>query len=127
MSLIILNAAQLVCVSQTGAHSKRGPDLRNPAVLAGGALLIRDGRIAWLGPTADLPPLPAGARILDAAGKTVLPGFVDSHTHLLFAGARADEFEQRLQGATYQEIAARGGGINATVQRVRAASKDELK
>src|SRR5437667_12880752 len=58
---------------------------------------------------------------------TVLPGLVDSHTHLVFAGSREDEFEQRLRGLSYQEIAARGGGINATVQRVRQASKDELK
>src|SRR5207249_9944818 len=84
------------------------------------------GRIDWVGPTAALPPMP-DAEVLDATGKVVLPGFVDSHTHLIFAGTREDEFEQRLQGLSYQEIAARGGGINATVQRVRAASKEELK
>jgi imidazolonepropionase len=65
--------------------------------------------------------------VLDAGGKVVVPGFADSHTHLIFAGSREDEFEQRLRGATYQDIAARGGGINATVRRVRDASKDELK
>jgi imidazolonepropionase len=64
--------------------------------------------------------------VIDATGKVVIPGLIDSHTHLIFAGSRADEFERRLAGATYQQIAAEGGGINATVRRVRAASKDEL-
>jgi len=68
-----------------------------------------------------------GAEIIDASGKIVLPGLIDSHTHLVFAGTRVDEFEQRLRGMTYQEIAAQGGGIQATVQRVRQASRDELK
>jgi imidazolonepropionase len=126
-TLVIVNAAQLVTASTTDGHATRSPGMSHLFVLEVASLVICDGHIAWLGPTADLPPLPADARSLDATGKTVLPGFVDSHTHLLFSGARADEFEQRLQGATYQEIAARGGGINATVQRVRAASREELK
>jgi imidazolonepropionase len=125
--LVIRNAAQLVRVSRDGDLVKRGPAMRDLAILEDGALTAEDGRITWVGPTADLPPLPAGADTIDATGKVVLPGFVDSHTHLLFAGWREDEFEQRLQGRSYQEIAERGGGINATVRRVRAASKDELK
>jgi imidazolonepropionase len=64
---------------------------------------------------------------IDARGKVVLPGFIDSHTHLIFAGSRVEEFEQRLRGASYAEIAAQGGGILSTVQRVRQASKEELK
>jgi len=91
------------------------------------SILIRDGLIAFFGSAADLPPLPPDTEIIDAANKVVLPGFVDSHTHLVFAGTREDEFEQRLQGHSYQEIAARGGGINSTVRRVRQSSKDELK
>jgi imidazolonepropionase len=101
--------------------------MRDLEAIADGALVVRDERIAWVGPSAELPPLSPGAAVIDASGMTVLPGFVDSHTHLLFAGSREDEFEQRLRGLTYQEIAARGGGINATVQRVRQASKEELK
>ena len=101
--------------------------MRHLAVIWDGAVLTRDGRIDWVGPAKDLPSIPADAEIIDTTGKTVLPGFIDSHTHLVFAGSREDEFEQRLQGKSYQEIAAQGGGINATVQRVRQASKEELK
>ncbi|MBL8796512.1 MAG: imidazolonepropionase [Planctomycetia bacterium] len=124
--LVIRNAAQVVCVAADRSPRKCGADLRNIQVHAQASVILRGERIDWIGPTAALPPLPAYAQILDATGKTVLPGFVDSHTHLVFAGARADEFEQRLNGATYQEIAARGGGINASVQRVRQAAVEEL-
>src|SRR5262249_13070664 len=85
------------------------------------------GRIVWVGAASQLPPYDGPAEVIDATGKTVLPGFVDSHTHLIWAGSREQEFEQRLQGRSYQEIAASGGGINATVAQVRRAGKDELK
>jgi imidazolonepropionase len=127
MTLIVRNIGELVCVSQTGRRTKRGPEMADLALQHDAALVIRDGKINWVGPSADLPPLPASAEVIDAGGKTVLPGFVDSHTHLLFAGARADEFEQRLRGLSYQEIAARGGGINATVRVVRQSSRETLK
>jgi imidazolonepropionase len=125
--LVIRHAAQLVRVSQAGETVKRGQAMRDLNILPDGAIILRDGIIDWVGPTRALPPLPAGAEVLDATGKVVMPGLVDSHTHLIFAGTREDEFERRLLGATYQEIAAQGGGINATVSRVRQASKDELK
>jgi imidazolonepropionase len=127
MVLVIRGAAQFVRVDRRGQSSRRGRLMWELDVIENGAVIAQDGRIAWLGPTADLPPLPADAEVIDAAGKTVLPGFIDSHTHLVFAGSREDEFEQRLQGRTYQEIAARGGGINASVRRVRQASREELK
>jgi len=125
--LVISNAAQLVGSAIPRGRAVIGPATRLLPIISNGALVSRDGRIDWVGPTADLPPLPPDAEVIDATGQVVLPGFVDSHTHLIFAGSRADEFEQRLQGLTYQQIAERGGGINATVSRVRAASKDELK
>jgi imidazolonepropionase len=101
--------------------------MRNLAHLDRGALIADGAHITWIGRSADLPPMPPDADVIDATGRVVLPGFIDSHTHLLFTGSREDEFEQRLQGRSYQEIAERGGGINATVRRVRAASKEELK
>lgn len=115
MTFVLRNAAELVCVHQGDLH-----------VIPHGALVVEAETIRWLGPTAELPPIPATATVLDATGQTVLPGFVDSHTHLLFAGTRADEFEQRLRGVSYQDIAAQGGGINATVRRVRAATRQQL-
>jgi imidazolonepropionase len=126
-TLAILHAAQLVGITPPGTRIRRGVDLQRLSLITDGAVVIQDERIAWIGPAADMPPLPPDAEILDASGKVVLPGLVDSHTHLIFAGSREDEFEQRLQGLSYQEIAARGGGITATVRKVRFASKDELK
>ncbi len=116
MSLVICNAAQLV-VAKNAAPTPIIPD---------GAVIATNGIIEWVGPTSELPAL-HNAHVIDASGKVVLPGFIDSHTHLVFAGSREDEFEQRLQGRSYQEIAADGGGINATVRRVRQASREELK
>jgi imidazolonepropionase len=119
MNLLVKNAAQLVS-AQKSAHCKLA---RNE----GHAIHLQNNRIGWLGPSAKLPPLPPDTEYIDAAGKVVTPGLVDSHTHLIFSGSREDEFEQRLEGCAYQEIAAQGGGINATVRRVRQSSKEELK
>jgi imidazolonepropionase-like amidohydrolase len=90
-----------------------------------GALAIRDGRIAWLGPAADLPA--HGAReVIDGAGGWLTPGLIDCHTHLVFAGDRSGEFEQRLTGTSYEAIARAGGGIARTVAATRQASHAEL-
>ena len=89
-----------------------------------GAVLIRDGRIIWAGPRADLPAHTAETHRLD--GRWVTPGLIDCHTHLVFGGDRSGEFEQRLKGATYEEIARAGGGIVSTMAATRAASEDEL-
>jgi imidazolonepropionase len=93
-----------------------------------GAVVVQGGRIAWVGPESELPAS-AGAveDELDGGGRWVTPGLVDCHTHLVFAGNRAREFEQRLEGATYEEIARAGGGILSTVRATREASEDELK
>jgi imidazolonepropionase len=92
-----------------------------------GAIRIRDGRIAVVGPRADIERATGpDTVIVDAGGRVVLPGFVDAHTHLVFAGTRADEFERRCEGATYAEIAAGGGGIRSTVRKTRAATERAL-
>jgi imidazolonepropionase len=124
---IIVHASQLLCVSSSKERWKRGAEIRQIGLIPDGAVVISDGIIQWVGRTADLPPVPPDTEILNASGKVVLPGLIDSHTHLVFAGSRENEFEQRLQGKAYEEIAAAGGGINATVQQVRRASKEELK
>jgi imidazolonepropionase len=92
-------------------------------LLPDGALLIEDGRIAWAGPRAEAPGSEA---VTDLAGRLVTPGLIDCHTHLVHAGDRAREFEMRLEGASYAEIARAGGGILSTVEATRAASVDEL-
>jgi len=89
------------------------------------AVVIDDGRIAWVGPRADLPSVEA-AKTDRLDGRWVTPGLIDCHTHLVFGGDRSGEFEQRLQGATYEEIARAGGGIVSSVKATRAASEDEL-
>jgi imidazolonepropionase len=92
-----------------------------------GALVVEDGRIAWVGPRAEMPAaLRKTAVERDAQGALITPGLIDCHTHLVWGGDRAAEFEQRLQGATYEEIARAGGGIAATVRATRAANEDDL-
>src|SRR2546423_8371504 len=89
-------------------------------------MLIRDGRIAAVGTRAEIEPRITNESIVDAGNRVVLPGFVDAHTHPVFAGNRADEYELRVQGVTYAEIAAKGGGIRSTVRRTREASEEDL-
>lgn len=126
MTLAIINGAQVVTLAGP-ARPRVGPEMRELGIVAPGALLIRDGLIERVGTKQEIEKLiDADCEVVDAGGRIVLPGFVDAHTHPVFAGTRVDEFEQRIEGATYQEIAARGGGIQSTVNRTRAASLDEL-
>lgn len=94
-------------------------------VIDNGALAVRDGLIAWVGAAAEQPAMDA-AETLSAAGRWLTPALIDCHTHLLFGGDRAAEFEQRLAGRSYEDIARAGGGIMSTVRATRAASDDEL-
>lgn len=97
------------------------------AIIPNGGMTIEDGRVSQTGPSAEIEKgLPANTQIIDARGKVVLPGFVDAHAHPVFGGNRVDEFEMRARGATYEEIAAGGGGIRSTVARTRAATDEEL-
>jgi imidazolonepropionase len=90
------------------------------------AIAVQDGRIAWLGPRANLPADARATRTRDGEGCWITPGLIDCHTHIVHAGNRSDEFEARLNGATYEDIARAGGGIMSTVRATRAASEDEL-
>lgn len=90
-------------------------------------MLVRKGRIERVGARREIEPLiEADSEVVDAGGRVVMPGFVDAHAHPVFMGTRVDEYEHRAEGATYQEIAARGGGIRSTVRRTRAATLEEL-
>jgi imidazolonepropionase len=101
--------------------------MRELGIIEDGAMLIEDGRITSVGTSSEIEKtLRPGIEVVDATGQCVLPGFVDAHTHPVFAGSRVDEFELRAQGATYEEIAASGGGIRSTVRKTRAASADDL-
>lgn len=94
-------------------------------VIEGGVIAARDGRIAWVGPQSEAPAF-AAEETIPLAGRWVTPGLVDCHTHLVYGGNRAHEFELRLAGATYEEIARAGGGILSTVKATRGASEDDL-
>src|ERR1035437_5179844 len=125
-SLACVNIGQLVTLAGP-ARPRVGAELREQSLVENAALLVEDGRIISAGPDSQLrSQIPATAMVIDAEGRCVTPGFVDAHTHLVFAGNRAAEFEQRIAGATYQQIAAAGGGILRTVALTRAASEDEL-
>ena len=95
-------------------------------VVERGAIVARGGRIVFAGPEPDLPAAPSDARTIDCDGRWITPGLIDCHTHLVYAGSRAAEFEARLAGASYEAIARAGGGILSTVRATRAASEDEL-
>ena len=122
----IVNIGQLVTLAGP-ARPRVGGELGDLAMIDDAALLIEDGRIVATGPYLQVKSkiLPE-SKIIDAERRCVTPGFVDAHTHLVFAGNRAAEFEQRIAGATYQEIAAAGGGILRTVALTRAAAEDNL-
>jgi imidazolonepropionase len=124
VDLLLVNAAQVVTCA--GPGPKRGAALADAGVIERGAVAVDDGRIAAVGPTAELQSRFRSRVHMDVAGKIICPGFVDCHTHLVFAGDRVDEFERKLAGASYQELLAAGGGILSTMRSTRAASLDEL-
>ena len=125
-TLAVINCSQLVTLA--GPRRPRvGAEMNRLSIIEDGAMLVRGGRVERTGAREEIERL-AGAdcEVVDAGRRIVVPGFVDAHSHPVFAGNRADEFEMRAAGASYQEIAAAGGGIRSTVRRTRAASEDEL-
>jgi imidazolonepropionase len=126
-SWLITNCSELVTVA--GAGLRRGLALRDIGIIEDGALLVRDGKIAAASSRREIEKLPAArrARKLDAGGRVILPGFVDSHTHLVFPSSRAAEYEMRIGGASYEEIARAGGGILSSVRSLRQAPAAALE
>ena len=121
--MLVHSASQLLTLT---GPVQRGLELGRLGIISGGAVLIREGRITAVGTTTELRRACPDEEMLDAAGHVVMPGFVDPHTHSLWMGDRAREFEMRLQGKTYLEILAAGGGILSTVKDTRQASLQEL-
>jgi imidazolonepropionase len=125
--LLITGCSQLLTLR--GAVPRRGRALGELGIIRDGALLVSDYRIVAVGPRRRIERLQKARRAqkLDLGGRVVLPGFVDSHTHLIHAASRANEYEQRISGATYEKIARAGGGIHSSVERLRRASPSSLK
>lgn len=124
--LAVVNCKQVVTLAGP-ARPRVGPELLQLSIIDDGAMIVRDERIERIGTRAEIEPLIRNDHeLVDAGGRIVLPGFIDAHTHPVFAGTRANEFEERTAGATYQEISARGGGIKSTVAATRAAGIDDL-
>ncbi len=123
-NLIIKHAT---IVTPVGRKARKGSEMAELLTITDGCVVVRDGIIDFVG-TTDKCPVEAevGFKTIDACGRALLPGFVDSHTHLIFGGFRPDEFEWRLKGDTYMSIMERGGGIQSTVNATRATSEDDL-
>ncbi len=121
--LLIHSAAQVLTLA---GGPQRGARLGALGIIEDGAVAISAGRLLLVGPTRDVRGRVQPRATMDAAGRVVMPGFVDPHTHLIWMGDRANEFEMRLAGASYQEIMQAGGGIVSTVRQTRAASVDQL-
>jgi imidazolonepropionase len=128
MTTLVRGARQLLTLRGDGGP-RRGPALRDLGLVPNGAVLIKDGAILDAGPQHRIEKLPAakGARAIDAAGCVVMPGFVDSHTHLIFGRPRLVDYEMRLAGASYAKIAAAGGGILSSVEAVRSLPAARLE
>ncbi len=122
----VAGCAQIVTL-RGPARPRVGGELSEIGLLRDAGLIVRDGRIETVGPWEELRrSLEPETPVIDAEGRTLTPGFVDAHTHAVFAGSRANEYELRAKGATYQEIAERGGGILSSVRAVRAAGEEAL-
>src|SRR5207248_9445790 len=124
-SLLITGASQLVTLR--GSGPRRGNSLSKLELIEDGALLVRDGAIAAVGTRAQVESSAKAraAEKLDLGGRVALPGFVDSHTHLIHAASRAEEYELKIQGASYEEIARKGGGILNSGKQLRAVTSEQ--
>ena len=126
VDVIVQHAKQLVTVSGHSTSPAIGLEMEDLGILEDGAVALADGKIVAVGKTSEILAEHSGSVNIDASNKVVMPGFVDAHTHMVFAGSRETELELKVKGAGYLEILQRGGGILRTVRDTRAASKDEL-
>jgi len=126
VDLLILNADELVTLTGSSLKPRVGKQMRELDIIRNGGLAIKDGKIIAVGKSPEIASVFSAPNVIGANGKTVLPGFVDPHTHLVFAGSREDEFQMRIEGAYYMEILSSGGGILKTVRETRKASVEKL-
>jgi imidazolonepropionase len=124
-SLAVLHTSQLVTL-RGPKRPRIGAEMSELAIIRDGGMLVRDGKIERVGPSDEIEKSVGDTEIVDAGGRVVMPGFVDAHTHLVFAGDRLDDFERRARGETYEQIAKAGGGIWSTVEKTRAATEADL-
>ena len=126
VDLLILNADELVTLAGSSDRPRTDKQMRELGIIRDGCLAIKEGRIVAVGKTVEVTKAFKAENVVSAKGRTVLPGFVDPHTHLVFAGSREDEFQMRLEGASYAEILASGNGILKTVRETRKAKAERL-
>src|SRR3954465_14189654 len=124
-SLAVLHASQLVTL-RGPRRPRTATELSELGIIRNGGMFVRDGKIESVGPSDEIEKNVGDAEVLDVGGRVVMPGFVDAHTHLVFAGNRLDDFARRAQGETYEQIAKAGGGIWSTVEQTRAARETDL-
>lgn len=124
--LLIVNADELITLAGANQKPRISRQMRELGIINHGALAVKDGRIVAVGKTIDVTRTFKAENVISANGKIVMPGFVDPHTHLVFAGFREDEFQLRVEGASYMEILSSGGGILKTVRETRKASVEKL-
>ncbi len=124
--ILIVNAEELVTLAGISQKPRTGKQMRELQIIHDGALAIREGKIVAVGKTNDVSKMFRGENVINAKGKTVLPGFVDPHTHLVFAGSREDEFQMRVEGTSYMEILNNGGGVFKTAKETRRTRVEKL-
>lgn len=126
VDLLITNASELVTLQGWSQKPALGVQMRDLGIVRKGSIAIHKGKIVAMGKASEIERNFSGKECMDATGEVVMPGFVDPHTHLVFAGSREDEFEMRIEGASYMEILQKGGGILNTVRETRKASEEQL-
>jgi len=126
VDLLITNPSELVTLQDWSQKPALGVQMRDLGIVRKGSIAIHNGKIVAIGKTSEIERDFSGEECIDATGEVVMPGFVDPHTHLVFAGYREDEFEMRIEGASYIEILHRGGGILKTVRETRRAGEEKL-